>query len=183
MDEAGGLGASGLDAGVHPPGLKVAADRAGRDFAEPPLPRQPNLEIIGLLRGEADIARAQRRDPIVQAEPLEHLLGAGRHALVFLARLLRRRDRDQFDLPELVLADHAARVLARRPRLGAKGQGPRREAQRQGLFVDDALAHEIGQRNLGGGDEPMGPGVLAELMCAFLTTRVPCKKFSPFFFV
>ena len=167
MDVAGRLGACGLDAGVHPSGLEVAADRAGRDFAKSPLPRQPDLEVVGLLRGEADVARAQRDDPIVQPEPFEDFFGACCHALVLVARLFRRRDRNQLDLPELVLADHAARVLARRARLRAKRQGPGGEAQRQGFFVDDALAHEIGQRNFGGGDEP-------ELGCS--TERYPAKS-------
>ena len=48
-----------------------------------------------------------------KAEALQHFLGAGRHALVLGEALLGRGDGDQLDLGELVLADHAARVLAR----------------------------------------------------------------------
>ena len=90
----------------------------------------------------------------MEAEPLQHLFGAGGHPLVLLARLLGRRDRDELDLPELVLADHAARVLARRSRLGAEAERAGGEAQGQRLFVDDAFAHEVGHRHFRGRDEP-----------------------------
>ena len=97
---------------------------------------------------------AERDDAVMQAETLQHVFRAGGHALVLVARLFGRRDRDQLDLPELVLADHAARVAPRRSRLGAEADGAGGEAQRQSLLVDDALAHEIGQRHFGGRDEP-----------------------------
>jgi len=67
--------------------------------------------------------------------------------------LLRRRDRDQLDLGELVLADDAARVAAGRARLRAEARRRRGEAQRQLVLVEDLLADEIGQRNFGGRDE------------------------------
>ena len=66
----------------------------------------------------------------------------------------RRRDRHQLDLVELVLADHAARVLAGRARFGAEARRVGGEPQRQLGFLDDRFAHEIGQRDFGGGDEP-----------------------------
>ena len=56
----------------------------------------------------------------MQIEALEHFLGAGGHALVLGGGLFGRGDRDELDLFELVLADHAARVAPGRPRLGAK---------------------------------------------------------------
>ena len=68
--------------------------------------------------------------------------------------LLRRGDRDQFDLGELVLADHAAGVLAGGARLGAEARRAGGEPHRQLHFVDDRLAHQIGERHFGGGDEP-----------------------------
>ena len=54
-----------------------------------------------------------------------------------------------------MLADHAARVLARRAGLGAEARRPGGYAHRQLRLVDDLLAHEIGQRHFGGGDEPL----------------------------
>src|SRR5574337_2179321 len=125
MDEAGRFGVGGLAARVHAPRLKIAADRAGGNLPKPPLPRQPDLDVKSLARGEAHVARAERDGAIVQAEALQDLLGASRHALVLVARLFGRRDRDEFDLFELVLADHAARVLAGRARF-------RPEAERAG---------------------------------------------------
>ena len=53
-----------------------------------------------------------------------------------------------------MLAQHAARVLAGRTRLGAEARGERGEAQRQRVFIEYLLAHQIGQRHLSGGDEP-----------------------------
>ena len=70
-------------------------------------------------------------------------------------RLLRRGDRDQLDLGELVLADHAARVLAGRARFGAEARRAGGEPHRELVgFIDDGFADEIGQRDFGGGDEP-----------------------------
>ncbi len=68
--------------------------------------------------------------------------------------LLGRGDGDELDLGELVLADHAAGILARRAGFGAKARRERGEAQRQRVLVEDQFAHEIGQRHFGGGDEP-----------------------------
>ena len=91
---------------------------------------------------------------IRQVEALQHFLGAAEHALVLVGRLLRRRDRDELAFRELVLAQHAARVLAGRAGLGAEARRERGEAQRQLVLGEDGLAHEVGQRDFGGGDEP-----------------------------
>src|ERR1700722_13622098 len=90
----------------------------------------------------------------MQAKAFQHLFRAGGHSLVFGGGLLRRRDRDQFDLLELVLADHAAGVLPRRARLGAEAERAGGIAQRQTLLVDDALANEVGERDFRRGDQP-----------------------------
>jgi hypothetical protein len=73
----------------------------------------------------------KRHHAMMQAQPLQHFLRAIRHALVLGLRFSGRHDRDQFDLGELVHADHAARVLARRTRFGAETGRPGGEAQRQ----------------------------------------------------
>ena len=70
-------------------------------------------------------------------------------------RLFGRRDRHHLHLGELVLADHAARVASRRARLGAEAGGQRRETHRQRRLVDDAVADEVCERHLGGGDQPV----------------------------
>ena len=63
------------------------------------------------------------------------------------------RDRDQLDLLELVLADHAARVLAVAAGLGAEAGRVRGQPHRQRVVVDDLVAHDVGQRHLGGRDQ------------------------------
>ena len=64
-----------------------------------------------------------------------------------------------------MLANHAARVLAVRPRLGAKARRVRRQAHRQLRSFDDGVAHEIRQRDLGRRNE-------AELVLAFEREQV-----------
>src|SRR5690606_27943734 len=57
-------------------------------------------------------------------------------------------------LGELVLADHAAGVLAGGASLGAKTGRPSGETQGELRLVQDLLAHEVGERNLSGRNEP-----------------------------
>ena len=84
VDEARDLAVLAAIARVHAPRLEVAADRAGRNLAVHVLARQPDLDVVGLLRGKAHVAGAQRDDAVMQVEPLQHLLGAGEHALVLV---------------------------------------------------------------------------------------------------
>src|SRR5262249_59139924 len=58
---------------LHAPRLELAAIRATRDLAIGVLPRQPDLDVEGLLRREAHIASAQGDDAVRQAEALQHL--------------------------------------------------------------------------------------------------------------
>src|SRR5579883_1079432 len=127
------------EARLHAPRLEVAAIGAARDLAVGSLARQPDLDVVGLARGEPHIAGAEQHHPVGKAEALQHRLGAGRHALMLLARAVGMRDRDQLDLAELVLADHAARVLAGGAGLRAEAWRPRGEAERQLLLLDDAV--------------------------------------------
>ena len=107
-----------------------------------------------LLRGEAHVAGGQHHHAIGKLEPLQHLLGAFGHALVLLCRLLGRGDGDELDLGELMLADHAAGVFAGGAGLGAEARRAGGDAYGKLRLVGDVLAHEIGQRNFGGGNEP-----------------------------
>src|SRR5690348_14734350 len=113
MDEARAFALLGAEARGHAPRLELAAIGAARDLAIRRLPRQPDLDVIGLARGEAHIAAAEEHHAIGKPEPLQHLLGACGHALMLGLGVLGMRDRDELDLLELVLADHAARILAR----------------------------------------------------------------------
>ena len=59
-------------------GLEVLAVRARRDLAVRLLPRQPDLDVVGLGGGEAHVAGRQHDHAVRQAEPLQHLLGVAR---------------------------------------------------------------------------------------------------------
>src|SRR5471030_2580559 len=61
---------------------------------------------------------------------------------------------DQLDLLELVLADHAADVLAVAAGFGAEAGGVGAEAGGELRFVEDLVAEEVGDGDLGGGNHP-----------------------------
>ena len=62
-------------------------------------------------------------------------------------------DLHHLDLVELVLADHAARVLAVAPRFRAKARRVRRQLHRQRDPLHDLAAHGVRERDLGGRDQ------------------------------
>ena len=92
---------------------------------------------------------------------------------MLVAARFGRGDRDQLHLGELVLADHAARVLAGGARLGAEARRAGGEAQRQLGLVEDRFAHQIGERHLGGGDEP--EAVRLEARLSALASNASCR--------
>src|SRR5262249_24209270 len=51
-------------AGLHAPRLELATIRAARNLAIGVLPRQPDLDVVGLLCREAHVAGAQRDDAV-----------------------------------------------------------------------------------------------------------------------
>ena len=167
MHETGPLLALGAVAGLHPPGLEIAAVRAAGDLPVGVLARQPDLDVISLARGEAHVPGGQHDHPVRQAQGLQDPLGAGRHALQLLVGAFGKGDRNQLDLVELVLAQHPSGVLAGRTGLGAEAGGERRHPHRQVLGREDLAGRQVGQRHLGGGDQPQPLGgaeqVLAEL--------------------
>src|SRR3954466_14758901 len=167
VHEARSLRVLGTVAGAHAPPLVVAAVGAGRDLAVGVLPRQPDLEVVGLARGRAGVARAEQDDAVRQPEALQHGLRAGGQPLVLGLALLRQRDAHQLDLGELVLPDHAARVLARGAGLRAEAGRAGRDADGQRRLVQDLARDEVGERDLGGRDQPVavrGPErILGEL--------------------
>ena len=65
------------------------------------------------------------------------------------------RELDQLDFLELVLANDAARVFARRASLGAEAGRVGRERDGQARFVENLVAVEIGDGNFGGWDQPV----------------------------
>src|SRR5579885_292312 len=131
-------------AGLHAPRLEGLEVAAGGDLPIAALRRQPDLEIIGLGAAEADVGAAEGDRPVRQLQALEHFLGMARQLLEHRVGIRRTHDLHQLHLVELVAADHAARVLAGRARLGPEARRVADILQRQGLGRHDLLAHQIG---------------------------------------
>ncbi len=153
---------SGLALGAGRPVADVGAPRlegievgAGGNFAVETLARQPDLEIVGLGGGEPGVAGAEQHAAIRQPQRLKNLFGVAGQPLVLGVGLLGARELDQLDLLKLVLANDAARVLARRARLGAKAGRVSRERDGQPRLVEDFVAIEIGDGNLGCRNQPV----------------------------
>src|SRR4029078_9546857 len=92
---------------------------------------------------------------IGKLELLEHGLCAFGHALVLLRGLLRRGYGYELDLVKLMLADHAARVLARGACLSAEARCPGGYPQGELRRGDHVLAPEICERYFCCGDKPI----------------------------
>ena len=75
VHEAALLGGRRLEADRGPAGLEILEIGAGRDLPVLVLSRQPDLDVVGLGRGEAQVAGAERDHPVVQAELLQDALG------------------------------------------------------------------------------------------------------------
>ena len=69
--------------------------------------------------------------------------------------IFRTRELDQLDFLKLVLADDAARVLARGTGFGTEAGSVCGEGDGQAGFVENLVAVEIGDGDLGGRDEPV----------------------------
>ena len=155
VDEARALALLGPEARVHAPRLEVAAVRAAaRSRDRRPAPaarprcRRSCARRSPCRRCTARMMRNGRpsRFSTSSAQPVMRSCSA--------SDCSGRGDADQLDLVELVLADHAARVLAGGARLGAEAGRAGGEAQRQLLLVEDLVVHEVGERHLGGRDQP-----------------------------
>src|SRR5689334_4785052 len=66
-----------------------------------------------------------------------------------------------------MLTDHAARVSSGSTRLRAKTRRPGGDAERQSLFFDYRLTHQIGERDLGSRDEPTAIGGMELILGEF----------------
>ena len=133
-------------------GFKVGA---GRNLPVKLLAGKPDLEIEGLGRGETGVAGAKKNAAIGKAEGLENLFGVAGEALVLAVGVFGARELDHLDFLKLMLPDDAPRVLARGSSFGAEAGRVGRESDGQAGFVEDFVAVEIGDGNLGGGDEPV----------------------------
>ena len=142
----------------HASGLEVAAVGDGGYLAVGLLAGQPDLEVVADARREADVAAAEEHAAVGQLQGLEQRLGVSHHGLVLLARALRGNDLHELDLVELVLPQQTAGVSAVRARLGAEGRRVAHVFDGQLLGVEELVAVQVRDRDLGRGDEE---GVLA----------------------
>src|SRR6267143_1344453 len=147
---------------LRPPGLVVRERRAGADLAVGLLPGQPYLDVVRLLRGEAEVAGAQRDHAVVEPQPAQRLLRVVDQLLEGLVSVLGGLEPDQLDLVELVLPDDPLGVLAGAARFAA-------EARREGAILErqrgeDLVAVVVGNRHLGGGDQVQAGGGLEQVL-------------------
>ena len=149
----------GLGAGLrpvadrHPARLEVAEVGARADL-EPALDtRRPDLEVVLAGLGEAHLAGAHQQHAIGKAEALEQDLGALGHPLERLRGVLGTLEEDHLDLVELVDAHDAAGVLAGGAGLAPETGRVRRVADRQLVRLEDLVAVEVRDRDLGGRDQ------------------------------
>src|SRR5688572_26962297 len=117
-----------LDAGAaRLEGFRVAA---GGNLAVGVLPRQPDLEVVGLRGGKADVAAAQKHAAVRKLELRQHRLGVAGESLELVVRLLRRGEGHQLHLVELMLPYQAAHVGAIGPGFAAETRRIRGVADR-----------------------------------------------------
>ena len=76
-------------------------------------------------------------------------------SFVLGVRIFGAGELDQLDLLELVLADHAAGVLAVRAGLGAVAGSVGGEGDGAVGEIDGLVAEDVGDRDFGSGDEPV----------------------------
>ena len=139
VEELGFLRAGGAVADVGAAGLEGFEVGAGADLAVELLAGKPDLEVVGFGGGEAHVAGAEQHAAVGEAEDFEDALGVAGEALVLGVRVFGRGELDQLDLLELVLADHAADVLAVAAGFGA-------EAGRVGAEADGEAGTRRGSR-------------------------------------
>ena len=145
------LGVAILDVGAA--SLEVTAVGAGADLLVGVVARQPDLDVVGLTGREAQVAGAQANHAIRKTQLLQQVLGLGGHALELLVGLLRFSELDHLDLVELVLTDDAAGVATGGTGLLAEAGGEGGVAARQGVGVEDLAGVQVGEHDLGGGDQ------------------------------
>jgi hypothetical protein len=132
---------------VGTPRLKGVEVRAGGDFPVEPLAWEPDFEIVGLGGRKACVPGAEQNPTIRQFQSFKNLFCVAGELFVLGVGFFGARELDQLDFLKLVLANDAARVLARRASLGAEARRISRERDGQAGLVEDFVAVEIGYRN------------------------------------
>ena len=141
---------------LHSSGLEVREVAARGNLAVLRLARQPHFDIVRLARPEARVAGAQRDHPVGKPEFLQHRLGVPGQRFQRGGRVCRLHEVDELDLFELMLPDHAARVLPVTACLRAKAWRVRDEPAGKRFCIQDRLARDVGQGHLSRGNEVEG---------------------------
>lgn len=143
-----------LESDVCAASLEVEAVGAGADFAVGVLPGEPHFEVVCFGGVEAGVAGAERHYAIGEFEFLEDGLRVGGHGFEFVEGVLGAYELDHLDFVELVLAQHAARVLAVGACFGAEAGRVRGVVDWELGVVNDFTGVDVGQRDFCGGNEP-----------------------------
>ena len=156
VEELGFLGSGSSEADVGAAGLEGFEVRAGGDLAVEALAREPDFEVVGLRPMRSPGRRCRGAFCGRAARGLRGRLRVLRvRALVGGFGVLGAGELDELHLLELMLADEAADVLAVAAGLGPEAGGEGAEADGEVGFVERFVAEEIGDGDLGGGDEPV----------------------------
>ena len=138
--------------------LEVAAVRAAGNFFVCVVAGQPHLDVVGLARGKAQVARAQRNNAVGQLELLQQIFGFGSHALELGIGIFGRGKLHHLDLVELVLANDASRVAAGRASLFAEARRERGVPLRQIGSIEHFARMQVGKHDFSGGDKEVVAG-------------------------
>ena len=140
-----GLAVRSLVAGSHTARLEGLAVRAGADFAVRVLTGQPDFEVIGLSRTKTHIARAAQNHAVRKPELLQNHFGVVRKFLLVLIAIVFPRNTNHFDLIELVLTNHAARIVTVGAGFRSKTRRVCRHLNRQVRILEHEAGDLIGQ--------------------------------------
>src|SRR5665213_1965220 len=135
------------------PGLEIGAVRARADLAIGLRARHPGLHVVRLRGVEAGVAGAQQHHAVGDPQLFVQARRVAHERLEIVERALRRRQPDEFDLFELMLADEPARVLAGGPGLLAEARRVRGVPLWERIAGEDLVAVHRGQRHLRGRDQ------------------------------
>ena len=153
VDELGLGPARRAVADSRPPGLEVPKIAARGDLPVGVLGGEPDLQVVGLGGGEAEVPGAERYRPVVEPQELEHPLGVGGERFELLLARLGPGELHQLHLVELVLADEPARVLSVGARLAPEAGGAGGVLQGKVRRLEDLPRMDVRDGDLAGGNE------------------------------
>ena len=119
------------DPRLEPPGREVEVVRARGELAVLAFRGEPDLDVVLLGRGCAEISRRDVCHPVGQPQGTDQRFLDREDSLVLLPRSVRRDDRVHLELVELVHPEDALRVLAVGARLAPEVGGEAAVPDRQ----------------------------------------------------